>query len=51
MQGLTEAAGADVTISFTPTLMPMSRGMQSTCYVKLAEGASPDDLRSHLQVL
>ena len=37
-------------VSFTPTLMPMSRGMQSTCYVRLAGGASPDDLRAHLQV-
>lgn len=50
LQGLTEAAGAPVRISFTPTLMPMSRGMQSTCYVRLAKGASPDDLREHLQV-
>ena len=30
--------------------MPMSRGMQSTIYVKLAGGNSADDLRSHLQV-
>ena len=37
-------------VSFTPTLMPMSRGMQSTIYVKLANGASVDDVRSHLQV-
>ena len=37
-------------VSFTPTLMPMSRGMQSTIYVKVANGVSVDDLRSHLQV-
>ena len=49
-QGLSESAGSPVRISFTPTLMPMSRGMQSTIYVKLANGASADDLRSHLQV-
>ena len=49
-QGLSEAAGAQVRVSFTPTLMPMSRGMQATCYVRLAGGASPDDLRAHLQV-
>uniref|UniRef100_A0A383WDX4 Probable N-acetyl-gamma-glutamyl-phosphate reductase, chloroplastic n=1 Tax=Tetradesmus obliquus TaxID=3088 RepID=A0A383WDX4_TETOB len=47
-QGLSEAAGKPVTISFTPHLMPISRGMQSTMYVKLAEGASVDDLRAKL---
>ncbi|KAK9834806.1 hypothetical protein WJX81_000031 [Elliptochloris bilobata] len=45
-QGLSEAAGADVRVSFTPHLMPMSRGMQSTIYVRLDGGASVDDLRS-----
>ena len=50
LQGLSEAAGSDVRISFTPHLMPMSRGMQSTVYVKLSQGTSVDDLRSHLQV-
>eukprot|EP00891_Asterochloris_glomerata_P004568 jgi/Astpho2/4568/fgenesh1_pm.00067_%23_31_t len=48
-QGLSEAAGSDVTISFTPHLMPMTRGMQSTCYVKLAQGATVDQLRQKLQ--
>lgn len=47
-QGLSEAAGADVKVSFTPHLMPMARGMQSTMYVKLGEGASVSDLRSKL---
>lgn len=50
VQGLSESAGSPVRVSFTPTLMPMSRGMQSTIYVKLANGASVDDLRGHLQV-
>lgn len=45
-QGLTEAAGKPVTISFTPHLMPMSRGMMSTIYVKLAEGVTADQLRT-----
>ena len=49
MQGLSDAAGADVRVSFTPHLMPMSRGMQSTIYVRLDGGASVDDLRSTLQ--
>ncbi|GBF90163.1 N-acetyl-gamma-glutamyl-phosphate reductase [Raphidocelis subcapitata] len=47
-QGLSDAAGADVKVSFTPHLMCMSRGMQSTMYVKLAGGATPDSLRAAL---
>lgn len=47
-QGLADAAGAAVRVSFTPHLIPMSRGMQSTMYVQLAEGASADSLRSAL---
>ncbi|GAQ83400.1 N-acetyl-gamma-glutamyl-phosphate reductase [Klebsormidium nitens] len=48
-QGLSDAAGKPVQISFTPHLIPMSRGMQSTIYVKLTDGTSVDDLRNHLQ--
>lgn len=48
-QGLTDAAGADVRVSFTPHLMCMSRGMQSTMYVKLENGATPDSLRAELE--
>mmetsp|Transcript_5320 Transcript_5320/g.9541 ORF Transcript_5320/g.9541 Transcript_5320/m.9541 type:complete len:371 (-) Transcript_5320:975-2087(-) len=40
--------GKEVRISFTPHLMPFSRGMQSTIYVKLEEGVSVDDLRTTL---
>eukprot|EP00775_Hariotina_reticulata_P002456 gene2456-2759_t len=47
-QGLSEAAGEEVTISFTPHLMPISRGMQSTMYVKLAPGKTVEDLRQKL---
>ncbi|GLI59561.1 hypothetical protein VaNZ11_001467 [Volvox africanus] len=47
-QGLSEAAGTPVTISFTPHLINMSRGMQCTSYVKLAPGVTADDLRAHL---
>jgi N-acetyl-gamma-glutamyl-phosphate reductase len=42
------AAGAPITVNFTPHLVPMSRGEYCTCYVKL-EGASPDDLRALLE--
>jgi N-acetyl-gamma-glutamylphosphate reductase len=47
-QGLADAAGADITVSFTPHLIPMSRGMQSTMYVEMGEGASPGSLRATL---
>lgn len=47
-QGLAEAAGTDVKISFTPHLMPMSRGMETASYVKLADGASVESLREVL---
>ena len=50
-QGLTEATGGkhDVRVSFTPHLMPMARGMQSTMYVRLSPGTTADDLRAHLE--
>ena len=47
-QGLSEAAGGPVTVSFTPHLMPMNRGILSTIYVRLAKGATADDLRATL---
>lgn len=48
-QGLTEAAGTAVTVAFTPHLMPMSRGIFETIYVKLAPGKTADDLRTTLE--
>jgi N-acetyl-gamma-glutamyl-phosphate reductase len=48
-QGLSEAAGSNVRVSFTPHLMPFSRGMESDCYVRMTSGTSVDDLRSALQ--
>ena len=48
-QGLSEAAGRDVMISFTPHLMPMNRGILSTIYVTLGKGVTADDLRETLE--
>ncbi|CAN0916264.1 Probable N-acetyl-gamma-glutamyl-phosphate reductase, chloroplastic [Linum grandiflorum] len=48
-QGLSDAAGGKVTVSFTPHLMPMSRGMQSTIYVEMAPGKTVDDLYEQLK--
>lgn len=47
-QGLTDAAGKPVLVTFTPHLMPMSRGMLSTIYVKLTGGKSASSLRTAL---
>jgi len=48
-QGLAEASGKDVRVSFTPHLMPMSRGMETASYVKLEGGATVADLRAVLE--
>ncbi|XP_057547286.1 probable N-acetyl-gamma-glutamyl-phosphate reductase, chloroplastic [Amaranthus tricolor] len=49
-QGLSDVAGSKVTVSFTPHLMPMSRGMQSTIYVEMASGVTVDDLYDQLKL-
>ena len=48
-QNLRKAGGADVTISFTPTLVPMSRGILATCTAKLTPGVTPEDVRAAWQ--
>lgn len=49
-QGLSDAAGgSEVTVSFTPHLIPMSRGMLNTMYVQLSDGRTADDLRGILE--
>jgi N-acetyl-gamma-glutamyl-phosphate reductase len=47
-QEISRAAGRDVVTSFTPHLVPMSRGELVTCHVRLTAGASAADLRSSL---
>ena len=47
-QEISVAAGSEVTVNFTPHLVPMSRGELCTCYVRL-DGASVDDLRAALE--
>jgi len=48
-QGLSEAAGRPIVVNFTPHLLPMSRGILASIYVRLADGAAPADLRRTLQ--
>ncbi|EGO65309.1 N-acetyl-gamma-glutamyl-phosphate reductase [Acetonema longum] len=43
-QALSEFAGTAVTISFTPHLIPMTRGILSTCYASLKTGVTPDQI-------
>ena len=44
-QGLSNAAGAPVTVSFTPTLAPMSRGILTTATARVKEGVDGAALR------
>jgi N-acetyl-gamma-glutamyl-phosphate reductase len=45
VQNLEAAGGSGVTISFTPVLVPMSRGILATSTARLAEGASAAQVR------
>lgn len=47
-QGLGRARGRPVTVSFTPHLTPMNRGILSTIYVGTAAGKDAADLRAAL---
>jgi N-acetyl-gamma-glutamyl-phosphate reductase len=46
VQNLSQAAGAPVSVSFTPTLVPMSRGILATCSAKLAPGTDTQAARA-----
>ena len=48
-QELSVAANTDVTVNFTPHLIPMSRGELVTCYAKLADGVTPAMCESALR--
>lgn len=43
-QGLTDVAGAEVQVLFTPHLAPMNRGILATCYARPTGRATTDDL-------
>ncbi len=48
-QELSFAAGMMVDMIFTPHLVPMNRGILSTCYAQLAAHVSPDSVREALE--
>ncbi|MEU6234506.1 N-acetyl-gamma-glutamyl-phosphate reductase [Kitasatospora sp. NPDC047058] len=45
-QNLTPLAGEPVTVSFTPTLVPMPRGILATCSAKARPGVTGEGLRA-----
>ncbi|MFG3283673.1 N-acetyl-gamma-glutamyl-phosphate reductase [Streptomyces sp. NPDC048111] len=46
IQNLSALAGEDVTVSFTPTLAPMSRGILATCSARAKDGVDADTVRA-----
>jgi N-acetyl-gamma-glutamyl-phosphate reductase len=48
-QGLSDAAGRPVAVTFTPHLVPMNRGILATIYVHLAQGVGVEDLQRELE--
>ncbi|MFF5446709.1 N-acetyl-gamma-glutamyl-phosphate reductase [Streptomyces sp. NPDC012888] len=46
VQNLSAVAGGPVSVSFTPTLAPMSRGILATCSAKAAPGTTAEALRA-----
>ncbi|MBV2155690.1 N-acetyl-gamma-glutamyl-phosphate reductase [Kitasatospora sp. SUK 42] len=46
VQNLTPVAGEPVTVSFTPTLVPMPRGILATCSAKAKPGVTAEGLRA-----
>lgn len=49
-QILSEAAGNDVYVHFSPHLVPMNRGILSTIYVKLSRHITVDNIRNTLKL-
>jgi N-acetyl-gamma-glutamyl-phosphate reductase len=45
-QNLSQLVDGTVTVSFTPLLVPMSRGILATCSAPLRDGVTADDLRA-----
>jgi N-acetyl-gamma-glutamyl-phosphate reductase len=45
-QGAAAGAGGQVRVSFTPVLVPMSRGILASCSAPAKEGVSAEDLRA-----
>ncbi|WP_328924799.1 N-acetyl-gamma-glutamyl-phosphate reductase [Streptomyces sp. NBC_00190] len=46
VQNLSPLAGTEVSVSFTPTLVPMARGILATCSAKALPGTTAESLRA-----
>jgi N-acetyl-gamma-glutamyl-phosphate reductase len=46
LSGLLDDEAATMTVSFTPVLVPMPRGILATCTARLLEGVTADDVRT-----
>ena len=46
-QELKKLSGSELTVSFSPHLMPMTRGMLTTAYINLKKTVSLDELHDH----
>jgi N-acetyl-gamma-glutamyl-phosphate reductase len=49
IQNLSAVAGEPVSVSFTPTLVPMSRGILATCTARARSGVTAESLRGAYQ--
>lgn len=49
-QELSEAAGKNIVLQFTPHLVPMNRGILSVCYAKLEKDVTEEDVRNAYSV-
>ncbi len=50
-QAITKLSGEKTVINFTPHLVPMSRGILSTCYASLADGVTPEQVDAAFEKL
>lgn len=50
-QALSDISGNPVTLQFTPHLVPMSRGILSTCYAKLKDGETAERVDGAFQAM
>lgn len=48
-QGLSRIAGEEITVTFTTHLVPMTRGIMTTCYANVTADVSEEDIRERIR--
>lgn len=48
-QTLTQIAGQEIVVSFTPHLLPVNRGILSTCYATLSQPMKTEDVQNYFE--